>query len=116
MALHKSPQTSRCRHHWALLAPVLGFVDSSGQEIGNELTAEEMEGQRATDGAAQAPEKPQPESIHAAESHGGAQTASAARAATTVSKRTGIARASRTLGSQPRKRCGNPHAVDHASE
>ena len=33
------------------------------EEIGNELTAEEMEGQRATDGAAQAPEKPQPESI-----------------------------------------------------
>ena len=32
-------------------------------EIGNELTAEEMEGQRATDGAAQVPGKPQPESI-----------------------------------------------------
>ena len=33
------------------------------EEIGNELTAEEMEGQRAIDGAAQVPGKPQPESI-----------------------------------------------------
>ena len=33
------------------------------EEIGNELTADEMEGQRAIDGAAQVPGKPQPESI-----------------------------------------------------
>jgi RecT family len=31
-------------------------------EIGNALTAEEMEGQHAIDGAAHAPEKPKPES------------------------------------------------------
>ena len=73
------------------------------EEIGNELTAEEMEGQRATDGAAQAPEKPQPESITPPSARGGAQAAPAARAATTVSNRTSIARAVRTVRSQPRK-------------
>lgn len=33
------------------------------EEIGNALTAEEMEGQHAIDGAAHAPEKPKPESV-----------------------------------------------------
>ena len=33
------------------------------EEIGNALTAEEMEGQHTIDGAAHAPEKPKPESV-----------------------------------------------------
>jgi hypothetical protein len=33
------------------------------EEIGNALTAEEMEGQQTIDGAAHAPEKPKPESV-----------------------------------------------------
>ena len=33
------------------------------EEIGNALTAEEMEGQHTIDGAADAPEKPKPESV-----------------------------------------------------
>jgi RecT family len=33
------------------------------EEIGNALTAEEMEGQHTLDGAAPAPEKPKPESV-----------------------------------------------------
>ena len=33
------------------------------EEIGNALTAEEMEGQHTLDGAAHAPEKPKPESV-----------------------------------------------------
>jgi hypothetical protein len=63
------------------------------EEIGNELTAEEMEGQRATDGAGPAPGKAAAGKHHAAKCGSGAQAASAARAATTVANRTSLGRA-----------------------
>ena len=72
------------------------------EEIGNELTAEEMAGQRTIDGAAQAPEKPKPESVTPPSARGGAQAAPAARAATTVPNRTGIGRASEPFADQPK--------------
>ena len=67
------------------------------EEIGNDLTAEEMAGQRIIDGAAHAPEKPKPESISAAECRRRAQAAPAARVATTVANRTSTGRAVRTV-------------------
>jgi phage recombination protein Bet len=78
------------------------------EEIGNALTAEEMEGQPTIDGAAHAPEKPKPESVTPPRAGGERKPLPPLGVATKVPNRTVIGRASRTVRRPARRRSRNP--------